>query len=60
MLYAVYTRENGWDRYYNENLLHISAESEEEAKEIYKKNIKTGRKKVYVDEAHKKGVVIFV
>lgn len=61
MLYRVYTKKfDGWCMYYEENTLYIIAESEEEAKEIYKKNVKVGRKKVYVYEARKKGVVTFV
>lgn len=59
MLYAVYTETKSWDRYYTENLLYVSAESEEIAKEIYKRNIKT-RKKIHVDETRKQGVVKFV
>ena len=61
MLYKVYTQTfDGWCMYYEENTMYIIAESEEEAKEIYKKNMKVGRKKVHVDKAHKKGVVTFV
>lgn len=61
MLYAVYTKKfDGWSGYYHENTLYIIAESEEIAKEIYKRNIKTGRKKIYVDETRKQGVVKFV
>lgn len=61
MLYKVYTRKSdGWCMYYNQNILYISAESEAEAKEIYKKNVKVGRKKVYVNKSNKKGIVTFV
>ena len=62
MLYEVCTRKfDGWCMYYNENTLYISAQSEEEAREIYKKNKKVGRKKIYVSEVvRKKGIVEFV
>ena len=61
MLYEVCTRTfDGWCMYYSENPLYISAESEEEAKEIYKKAVKVGRKKVYVNKGNKKGIVRFV
>ncbi len=61
MLYKVYTETfDGWCKYYVENALYISAESSEEAKEIYKKNVKVGKKKVYANKSNKKGIVTFV
>lgn len=61
MIYKVYTQTfDGWCMYYQENTLYISAESEEIAKEIYKRNMKVGRKKIHIDEVHKQGIVKFV
>lgn len=61
MLYKVYTKKSdGWCMDYVENVKYISAESEDKAKEIYKKNVKVGKKKVYVNKSNKKGVVTFV
>ena len=58
MLYEVYTTKfDGWCMCYQQNMLYIIAKSEEEAKKIYKKNVKVGRKKVYVKESNKKGIL---
>lgn len=60
MIYKVYTmKSDGWSTKYVENVRCVSAESEEEAKEIYKKAFKPSRKKIYAEISNKKGIVIF-
>lgn len=61
MIYQLHTETfDKWCMTYRENTHYVSADSEEEAIQIYKKNFKVGRKKVYVEQCNKKGVIKFV
>ena len=53
MLYKLYTKDyDGFGLYYTHNARIVSAPNEEEAKSIYKQNMKNqiGRKKIHVQE----------